>query len=145
MDAKKIACANLEALAYSFFPPKINVFASVHTIIIIAAQVRGGGLHMRLPPRYLSLALLAAVLISPAIITGCSARVSTGYRVHDGYYNDDHLWNHDEIVYYNRWEDEGHRDHRDFRRRSDGERREYFKWRHDHDHDRYRDGDHDRH
>jgi hypothetical protein len=100
---------------------------------------------MRLPPRYLSLALLAAVLISPAIITGCSARVSTGYRVHDGYYNDDHLWNHDEIVYYNRWEDEGHRDHRDFRRRSDGERREYFKWRHDHDHDRYRDGDHDRH
>jgi hypothetical protein len=96
---------------------------------------------MRLLSRYLSPALLAAVLILPVIITGCSARVSTGYRVHDGYYNDDHLWNDDEIVYYNRWEGETHRDHRDFRRRSDDERGEYFKWRHDHDHN----GDRDRH
>jgi hypothetical protein len=92
---------------------------------------------MRLLSKYLSSALLAAVLISPAMITGCSARVSTGYRVHDGYYNDDHLWNNDEIIYYNRWEGDTHRDHRDFRRRSRDEQNDYFKWRHDHDRDRH--------
>ena len=100
---------------------------------------------MRLLSRYLSSALLAAVLISPAMITGCSARVSTGYRVHDGYYNDDHLWNNDEIIYYNRWESDTHRNHRDFRRRSRVEQNDYFKWRHDHDRDHDRDRDRDRH
>jgi hypothetical protein len=91
---------------------------------------------VRFLTRHLSSALLAAILLSPAIIAGCSARVSTGYRVHDGYYNDDHLWNDDEQVFYNRWEGETHRDHRDIRRRPDDEQKEYFKWHHDHTHDR---------
>jgi len=98
--------------------------------------------HMRFLTRHLGSALLAGVLIAPVIITGCSARVSTGYRVHDGYYNDDHLWNDDENGYYVRWEGETHRDHRDFRRRPEGDQKAYFKWRHDHEHDR---DDRDRH
>jgi hypothetical protein len=97
---------------------------------------------MRFPIRPLNLVLLAGALVCPLIITGCSARVSTRYRVHDGYYNDDHLWNDDENGYYVRWEGETRRDHRDFRRRSDDDQKAYFKWRHDHEHDR---DDRDRH
>jgi hypothetical protein len=91
--------------------------------------------------RHVSAALLAAALISAAIITGCSARVNSayrggGYRVHDSYYNDDHLWNDDEVRFYTRWENETHRDHREIRRRSDDEQKEYFKWRHERDKDK---------
>ena len=55
---------------------------------------------MRSLSRHLISVAMAAAFISPVIVTGCSARVSTGYRVHDGYYNDDHLWNDNEIVFY---------------------------------------------
>jgi hypothetical protein len=91
---------------------------------------------MRLLSRYLTSALLAAALISPVMITGCAARVSTGYRIYDPDYRDYHVWNDDEITFYTRWEGETHRDHRDFRRRPHEEQKEYFAWRHDHDHDR---------
>jgi hypothetical protein len=86
---------------------------------------------MRFLFRHLTSVLLAAAFVSPVIITGCSARVSTGYRVHDGYYNDDHVWDDNEVVFYNRWEGETHRDHRDFRRRPANEQKEYFTWRHE--------------
>ena len=92
---------------------------------------------MRLLLRYLSPALLAAVSVSPVVITGCAEHASY-YRVHDPYYDDDHLWRDNEVVFYTRWEGETHREHRDIRRRSEEERREYFKWRHDHEHDRDR-------
>src|SRR6202035_5765080 len=72
-------------------------------------------------------------IFSAVIIGGCSARVSTGYRIHDGYYNDDHVWDDNEIAFYTRWEGETHRDHRDFCRRPPEEQKEYFTWRHDHD------------
>lgn len=74
--------------------------------------------------------LLAAVLVSPAAITGCAARVETGYRVYDPYYSDYHVFDNNEIVYYQRWETETHRDHRDFRKRKADEQKEYFTWRH---------------
>ena len=85
---------------------------------------------MRSLSRRLISAVLAAVLVSPAIITGCAARVSSGYRVHDGYYNDDHVWDDNEITLYTRWEGDTHRDHKDFRGRSADEQKEYFTWRH---------------
>jgi hypothetical protein len=96
---------------------------------------------MRFLFRHLTSTLLTAALISPLLIAGCSARVNSayrgdGYRVHDAYYNDDHLWNNDEVVFYTRWEGETHRDHKEIRRRSDNEQKEYFKWRHDHDKDK---------
>ena len=61
---------------------------------------------MRFLLRQLTTFLLAAAFVSPVIVSGCAARVSTGYRVHDGYYNDDHVWDDNEIVFYNRWEGE---------------------------------------
>jgi hypothetical protein len=127
---QKDESGKLETWAYSLFYSKINVFPAKDMTIILASQVRGG-FHMRFLFRHLTSTLLAAALISPAIITGCAARVSTGYRVHDGYYNDDHVWDDNEVGFYARWEGETHRGHRDFRRRSHGEQQEYFKWRHD--------------
>ena len=85
---------------------------------------------MRFLTRHLSSALLAAILLSPAIIAGCSARVSTGYRVHDGYYNDDHVWDKNEIAFYGRWENETHRKHDDISHRNADEQKEYWSWRH---------------
>lgn len=41
--------------------------------------------------------ILAAAFFSPALFSGCSARVSTGYVVHDGYYDDDHVWDDNEV------------------------------------------------
>ena len=36
------------------------------------------------------------------------------------------------IVYYQNWEGETHREHRDFRRRNSEEQKEYWDWRHKH-------------
>ena len=61
------------------------------------------------------------------------------YRVYDPYYTDYHVWNDDEVGYYNRWAAETHRDpHRDFRKLNKDEQKEYWTWRHNH-------GDHDHH
>jgi hypothetical protein len=73
--------------------------------------------------------MLAAVLISPAVIFGCAEHV----RYYDAEYHDYHTWDHNEIVYYQRWEAETHRQHVDFDRRSDEEKKEYWKWRHSHE------------
>jgi hypothetical protein len=61
-------------------------------------------------------------------MTGCAVHA----RVYDPYYHDYHPWNHDEIVYYQNWERETHREHRDFRRRNSDEQKEYWDWRHKH-------------
>lgn len=45
-----------------------------------------------------------------------------------------HYWNHDEVVYYQNWEHETHRQHVDFKNRSQSEQNEYWQWRHKHDH-----------
>ena len=85
---------------------------------------------MRTLLRNFSPALLALTVASPLILAGCGARVETGYRVHDGYYNDDHVWDNNEVVFYSRWEGDTHRDHKDFRKRSADEQKEYYTWRH---------------
>jgi hypothetical protein len=85
---------------------------------------------MRFPFRNLTSIALSAALASAMLLAGCSAHLSTGYRVHDGYHNDDHAWDDTEMGYYGRWENETHRHHEDFRRRSADEQREYWNWRH---------------
>jgi hypothetical protein len=78
--------------------------------------------------RYLTSLLLAATLVSPVVFSGCAARV----RYYDADHHDYHYWDNAEIGYYQRWEVETHRDHRDFAKRSDDEKREYWNWRHSH-------------
>jgi hypothetical protein len=85
---------------------------------------------MRFPFRQLTSIALSAAFASTILLAGCSARVETGYRVHDGYYNDDHVWDNNEVAFYGRWENETHRQHVDFRHRSAAEQKEYWTWRH---------------
>jgi protein-tyrosine phosphatase len=85
-----------------------------------------------------ALLLAAALALS---VAGIACAEHHSYRVYDPYYTDYHVWNNDEVVYYNRWADETHRDrNRDFRKLPLEEQKEYWTWRHNHDHDR----DHDR-
>jgi hypothetical protein len=81
--------------------------------------------------------LMATLLAVPAMVGGCAARVSAGYRPYDPYYNDYHTWDNNEVVFYSQWEHDTHRDHRDFRKRSADEQKEYWTWRHSHDNDHH--------
>lgn len=85
---------------------------------------------MQFPVRNLSSFVLSVAMASSVMIAGCSARVTTGYRVHDDYYNDDHVWDSNEVAFYGRWEGETHRAHVDFRHRPAAEQKEYWTWRH---------------
>jgi hypothetical protein len=95
---------------------------------------------MRTFYRSLTMFALTAALAAPLLISGCSARVSTGYRYYDPGYNDYHSWNNNEVVFYSQWENDTHRDHRDFKKRDSKEQNEYWKWRHDNDHGHENDG-----
>lgn len=75
--------------------------------------------------RYFPSFLLAASIAVPTFCSGCSVHAG----VYDPYYHDHHQWAAEE-PYYNRWEVETRRDHRDFDRRSDDEKKEYWDWRH---------------
>jgi len=76
-------------------------------------------------------ALLGAALVSSLAGMACEHHY---YRVYDPYYTDYHVWNDEEVVFYQRWCSETHRDpHRDFRRLSKDEQKEYWTWRHNHD------------
>jgi len=69
--------------------------------------------------------LFAAVLASPMMVSGCAVHA----RVYDPYYHDYHAWS-GEVVYYNQWERDTHRDHMDFGQRSDADKKAYWDWRH---------------
>jgi len=87
--------------------------------------------------RFVSSLFLAAALGFSILGTACAEHHY--YRVYDSYYSDYHVWNHDEVVYYNQWAREYRRDpHRDFRKLPPGDKKEYWNWRHSH-------GDHDHH
>jgi hypothetical protein len=71
---------------------------------------------------------LAGSLALSVFTMGCAE-----HRYYDPYYHDYHTWNDAEIVYYQRWCVETHRDpHREFRHISHDEQREYWNWRHSH-------------
>jgi hypothetical protein len=96
--------------------------------------------------RHFPTLLLAVALASPLVTAGCAEHHY--YRVYDPYYHDYHRWDDHEVVFYNQWAVETHRDtHRDFRKLHDNEKKEYWNWRHSHgDHDHDHDHDHnDRH
>ncbi len=75
--------------------------------------------------RKLTLVLVAATFTVPLLTTGCAARV----RVYDPYYHDYHVWATEE-PYYHQWEHDTHRDHVDFDKRSDADKKAYWDYRH---------------
>jgi len=85
---------------------------------------------MRKPINLLAVATLAAALAAPIMTIGCGG--PHYYRAYDPYYHDYHTWNHDEVVYYQNWEHETHRDHVEFKKRNQADQKEYWDWRHNH-------------
>jgi hypothetical protein len=83
---------------------------------------------MRKLTRTLSMFALTVALSAPVLVGGCSG--GGYYRSYDPDHNDYHVWNNDEVVYYNRWEHDTHRDHVDFRKRKSDDQKEYWTWRH---------------
>jgi hypothetical protein len=83
-------------------------------------------LLMRTVSRNFALVALAVALAGPVLVSGCEGEV----RTYDAGYGDYHTWNHGEVVYYNNWEHETHREHVDFAKRNDAEKKEYYSWRH---------------
>jgi hypothetical protein len=77
--------------------------------------------------RMLASLSLGAALILPVATIGCAHHY---YRAYDPYYNDYHLWDHREDVYYQQWEGENHYNHRDFKKRKPDEQKQYWDWRH---------------
>jgi len=55
---------------------------------------------------------------------------SEGRLEHDPYGHEYHRWDHDEDVFYRRWELTTNRSHMDFHRRSTEDQRAYWGWRH---------------
>lgn len=75
--------------------------------------------------RHFSPLLLAAAIALPVLCTGCTGSV----RVYDPYYHDYHVWA-SETPYYSQWEHDNHREHMDFNKRSDADKKAYWDWRH---------------
>jgi hypothetical protein len=83
--------------------------------------------------------LLMSVILFAQFFLGACAEHNT-YRVYDGYYHDHQDWNDREQSYYVQWENEYHRDHREYKSRSSSDQDDYWKWRHSH---QEKDKDHD--
>ena len=77
-------------------------------------------------------ALLTTCLFTGLALTSCTAHVGVGYRVYDPYYRDYHTWDDPEVHYYNTWIVETHRPHREYRKLSHADQKEYWTWRHSH-------------
>ncbi|MFZ0213093.1 MAG: hypothetical protein WBE20_12870 [Candidatus Acidiferrales bacterium] len=80
--------------------------------------------------RWLCSLLLVGGFAAFVAMGGCAAHGY--YRVYDPEYRDYHVWNHDEVVYYQQWEHDTHRRHVDFKRRNQDEQNQYWNWRHQH-------------
>ena len=73
--------------------------------------------------------IVSAAFTIPVIAAGCGPRV---VRVYDPYYSDYHVWDSHERYYYNQWIVETNHPHREYRRLSADEQRQYWTWRHGH-------------
>jgi hypothetical protein len=80
---------------------------------------------MSLIAKSFGLLAVAAALTSTAFTVGCTVHA----RYYDPYYHDYHPAS-GEVVYYNQWEHDTHRDHVDLKKRKDNDRKEYWDWRH---------------
>ena len=81
---------------------------------------------MRLNHGIIALMLSAGTLAPAAAMTACAG----GGLVYDPYWHDSHRWNRGEDRFYREWEVNTRRAHTDFARRSAGDQRAYWDWRH---------------
>ena len=86
---------------------------------------------MRSRSRLLSAMLIAGAIASPVVVAGCFHHgYSNSGSSNNGYSNG--RWNDSEGPYYSRWEQDTHRDHKDWSQRNADEQQQYWSWRHDH-------------
>ena len=86
--------------------------------------------------RFLGSCLLAAAVSMSVWGSACSDHHY--YRVYDPYYSDYHVWDNNEVVYYQQWARETHHDeHADFRKLPKDDQKQYWDWRHSHDKDHH--------
>jgi hypothetical protein len=82
-------------------------------------------------PRFLTTALLGAVLSAPVTLAPTALRADD--RVyHDKDKNDDHHWDNHEDRAYRMWVKENHRKYRDFAKLKPEDQQQYWAWRHEH-------------
>jgi hypothetical protein len=91
--------------------------------------LQGGTIHMRKLAHQVAPLVWKAALVFSVVASGCT--VHAGYY-DDPYYHDHHQWS-GEVVYYNQWEHDTHRDHVEFKKRSKDDQKSYWDWRHSHD------------
>ena len=72
--------------------------------------------------------VFATAIALPVFTAGCAVHA----RVYDPYYHDYHPWG-GEVVYYNQWEHDTHRDHVEYNKRKADDQKEYWDWRHSHE------------
>ena len=94
---------NWNCLAYNTSDPKIGNSLSSETAIVAGNMISEEAPHAT-PIQTCDFNNPSCGFFSPVLINGCTARVSTGYTIHDGYYNDDHVWDGTEVGFYSRWE-----------------------------------------
>ncbi len=83
---------------------------------------------MRRITHYVGSLFLAAALIAPVAISGCSARVG----VYDEWHGDRHHWDDHEEVVYRGYLTENHREYKPYKRLSKNDQKGYWDWRHSH-------------
>jgi hypothetical protein len=101
--------------------------------------VKEAGLMRKILPIF---ALIAAFSMT-AFVPGASAqdrdqsnRARQERRVYDREHKDYHNWTRDEDRVYREYLTQQHRKYRDIERLSKKQQREYWRWRHDHEHER---------
>jgi len=97
---------------------------------------------MRQRQRWATALLIAGALTTPALVTGCMHHHDYD---RDEYAQRQYVWTEAEVPYYNQWENDTRREHRDWNQRSAEEQRQYWDWRRQHGSDQeHRDHDRDR-
>jgi hypothetical protein len=91
---------------------------------------------MQWKPRILNIMMLAGGLATLTAASGC--------YTHHRYYESSggEVWVSTEQPYYERWETETHREHREYNQRRSDEQHDYWQWRRDHHDNDRRDNDH---
>jgi hypothetical protein len=84
-------------------------------------------MYTRLRHRLTMPFIVATLIAAPLALTACS-----GHMVFDPYAGVSTRWTPEEDGYYRSWERERGFAHQDYGRRSAGEQRQYFGWRHSH-------------
>ena len=90
---------------------------------------------MRRINRCISLVLLAAAIVAPALLVVAGAKAqeaSVQVRVYDRDHRDYHNWDDREDRAYRRYLVEQHRSYRAYHRQHYGRQRHYWNWRHSH-------------